>query len=310
VPSRIVIGANTHAEIASAIGRSRPDLDIRHAAAADVAASDLAWGEVYVGFRPPPLPSMGNVSWVHSTGAGVDPWFYPQELDRRVLLTRSSESFGPAIAEWALARALAYTQGLLDLAGCQGARVWAPRDVPRLAGTRVLVVGTGDVGVHVARVFAALGCNVRGVSRSGQGDRSVFGAVVPVSALRDVVSDADWIIVTLPLTSTTRGLIDRDVLSRCRGAVLMNAGRGAVIDEAVLPEALDRGWIRGAALDVFEREPLPEDSPLWLDHRVMISPHIAGLTTTDGAVAGFLECLADVERGITPKWAVDRERQY
>ena len=100
------------------------------------------------------------------------------------------------------------------------------------------------------------------------------------------------------------------MLSLCRGAVLINAGRGIVVDEAAIPEALDRGWLRGAALDVFEVEPLPSTSPLWDDPRVMISPHISGPTTIDGAVSGFLECLADVERGVMPARAVDRERQY
>jgi phosphoglycerate dehydrogenase-like enzyme len=310
VPSRIVIGASSHADLAQAIGARRPELELRHALSVDVSAADLDWAEVYVGFRRPPFPSMGSVQWVHSTGAGVDPWFYPQELDRRILLTRSPESFGPAIAEWALARALAFSQQLLDLAGCQGSRLWVPREIPRLAGTRVLVIGTGDIGTSIARLFSALGCDVRGVSRSGQGDLSVFRSVTPVTGLRDAVAEADWIVLTLPLTAATRGLIDRDVLSCCTGAVLMNAGRGAVIDEAALPAALDAGWIRGAALDVFETEPLPESSPLWLDDRIMISPHISGLTTTEGAVTGFLECLADVERGVTPRWAVDRERQY
>jgi glyoxylate/hydroxypyruvate reductase A len=90
----------------------------------------------------------------------------------------------------------------------------------------------------------------------------------------------------------------------------MNAGRGAVVDEALLPEALDKGWLRGAALDVFETEPLPTESPLWTNARVVISPHISGITTTEGAVAGFLDCLTAFERGETPKWIVDRDRQY
>lgn len=310
LPTRIVIGANSHADIAVAIRSHRPDLEIRGAAYTAVSADDLEWGEVYVGFRRPPLPSMGSIAWVHSTGAGVDPWFYPEELDPRILLTRSSESFGAAIAEWALARALAFTQDILDLAVQQRARAWAPRDTARLSGTRVLVVGTGDIGTHIARLFSAVGCDVTGVSRSGKGDPSAFRAVSPVAALRDLVGHADWIVLTLPLTAATRGLIDRDMLSRCKGAVLMNAGRGAVVEEAAVPLALERGWIRGAALDVFEKEPLPPESPLWDDARVMISPHISGLTTTEGAVTGFLECLADVERGLVPEWAVDRARQY
>jgi glyoxylate/hydroxypyruvate reductase A len=138
----------------------------------------------------------------------------------------------------------------------------------------------------------------------------VFSTRSKVSSLAAIASKAEWLIVTLPLTSETRGLIGRNVLQACRGAVLMNAGRGAVVDEALLPEALDHGWLRGVALDVFETEPLPAESPLWMDARVMISPHISGITTTEGAVMGFLECLAALERGEKPKWIVDRERQY
>ena len=94
-------------------------------------------------------------------------------------------------------------------------------------------------------------------------------------------------------------------------------GRGAaqcrtrcVVEEAALPEAFERGWLRAAALDVFVREPLPADSPLWDDPRVIVSPHISGLTTTAGAVAGFLECAEALARGEWPKWVVDRDRGY
>jgi phosphoglycerate dehydrogenase-like enzyme len=90
----------------------------------------------------------------------------------------------------------------------------------------------------------------------------------------------------------------------------MNAGRGAVVDEALIPEALDKGWLSGAILDVFQVEPLPKESPLWDNPRVMISPHISGLTTPEGAVAGFLQCLDEIEHGRTPARAVDRDRGY
>jgi phosphoglycerate dehydrogenase-like enzyme len=174
----------------------------------------------------------------------------------------------------------------------------------------VLVVGTGDVGTHCARLFAALGAQVAGVSRSGRGDASIFSAIARTDELPDAVTHADWIVLTVPLTHDTRHLFDRALLARCAGAVLINAGRGAVVEEAELPEALNRGWLKGAALDVFETEPLPATSPLWDDDRVMISPHISGLTTTEGAAMGFLECLAMFERGETPTWVVDRERGY
>ena len=309
-PKRIVIGANAHAEMVEQLRAVRGDLEIRGTRAFDVKADDLLWADTYVGFRRPAPPTMGNVRWVHCTGAGVDAWLYPTELPRDILLTRTSESFGPYIAEWALARALVVRQRFLELADAQRRHEWAPGEIGYVRGSRAVVVGTGDVGSHIGRLFSALGAEVHGVSRSGRGDAAVFASTSKVSELRTLAATADWLIATLPLTSETRGLIGRDVLSVCRGAVLMNAGRGAVVDEAIIPEALDKGWLAGAALDVFTVEPLPSDSPLWDDRRVMISPHSSGPTTVDGAVAGFLECLAEIERGRTPARMVDRDREY
>ena len=307
---RIVIGANAHAELTALLRTARPDLEIRGNKYTELTSDDLAWGDTYIGFRRPPLPTMGNIRWVHCTGAGVDSWLYPDELPREILLTRTSESFGPRIAEWALSRALAFTQQILELHTAQTAHQWAPRDTDTLHGARVLVVGTGDIGTNVARLFSALGAHVTGVSRTGRGDDAVFHALARVDALAELVPHANWIIFTVPLTTATRGLFSRDVMSRCTGATLINAGRGAVVDESAITDAIDAGWLRGAALDVFDVEPLPATSPLWSHPRVMVSPHISGLTTHTGAATGFLECLAAFERGDTPPWVVDRDRGY
>ena len=309
-PHRIVIGAGAHAKLTALLQARRPDLEIRGKPYTEVTSDDLAWADTYMGFLRPPLPTMGNVRWVHCTGAGVDSWLFSSVLPRDVLLTRTSESFGVYIAEWALARALAMRQQIVELAEAQRRHAWSPREVRYVRGSRAVIVGTGDVGSHIARLFSALGAIVHGVSRSGRGDPSIFATTSRVSELAQIVTDADWLILTLPLTSETRGLIGRDVLGACRGAVLMNAGRGAVVDEKTIPEALDKGWLAGAILDVFETEPLPKDSALWDDRRVMISPHISGLTTPEGAIEGFLECLSEIESGRVPVRVVDREREY
>ena len=334
-PRRLVIGANAHAELKAFIGERRPDIEIRGAKFTDLSAADLAWGEAYIGFKRPPsaadaashstnsansgaTATMGAVRWVHCTGAGVDSWLAPIELDRAVLLTRTTESFGPMIAEWAVSRVLAFQQQLFDVARAQSERRWAHREVKPVAGTRALVVGTGDVGTAVGRQLAALGCVVTGVSRTGaaradrpgHGTATPFSALHPVGKLADLVGDADWIVLTLPITPATHSLVNRAILSRCRGAVLLNAGRGQVLEESALPEALDQGWLRGAALDVFEVEPLPDSSPLWTDPRIMVSPHMSGPTTIAGAGNGFLECLAELEQGRIPRWVVDRDRGY
>ena len=312
---RIVIGATAHAAYAAGIAAARPDLAVRHAPHTAVTADDLAWADTYVGFRPPPTDSLGNVRWVHVTGAGVDAWLFPEPIDASILLTRSPESFGAPIAEWAIARALMLTQRVRELEAAQRERAWRPLEPTLLAGARVLVVGTGDIGTAVAARFAAFGCTVTGVSRSGaaraeHGVPSVFARLAPIAALPELVGDAQFIVLTLPLTEATYQLFDRLLLSRCRGAVLLNAGRGAVVEEDAIVPALDAGWLSAAALDVFETEPLPAESALWGDPRVIVSPHCSGPTTVAGAVSGFLECLAAVERGEVPKWVVDRSRGY
>ncbi len=310
-PRRIVIGASAHAELADWLRSRRTDLELRAARHTDLTEADLQWADAYIGFRrPPAAATMGSVRWVHCTGAGVDSWLAGPGLEPGLLLTRTSESFGPAIAEWAVARVFAFQQQLLDVDQAQRESRWAPRDIARVAGTRALVIGTGDIGQAIARSFAALGLRVTGVSRSGRAVEAPFDAVHRVDALPALVGHADWIVVVTPSTPETRGLVSRAVLSRCDGAVLLNAGRGAVVEEAALPEALDAGWLRGAALDVFVEEPLPTSSPLWRDRRVMISPHISGLTTTEGAGRGFLECLTELESGRMPKWTVDRQAGY
>ncbi|MBY0491122.1 MAG: D-2-hydroxyacid dehydrogenase [Gemmatimonadaceae bacterium] len=256
------------------------------------------------------MDTLGSVRWVHSTGAGVDGWLRGAPLDPGILVTRSPELFGGQITEWAITRIFALQQDLFRLRDAQQARVWDQHEVPRVAGTRALFVGTGDIGRTMATALTALGVHCSGVSRSGVSDCAAFTSVHPLSALPERVATADWIVVSLPNTPETYRLIDHAVLAQCRGAVLLNCGRGTVVEQAAIPEALDRGWLRAAVLDVFEEEPLPTDSPLWGDPRVIVSPHMSGLTTVEGAAAGFLECLECLERGEMPRWAIDRVRGY
>lgn len=306
---RVLIAYPDHEALAAWIRARRPDLELRGCHPTAIPAPDLAWAETMVGFRRPPVPGWGGLRWIHSIGAGVDAFLFRTDLPEAVLVTRSSEDFGPQIGEYCVARALAVTQQLDTLAASQQAGRWQPIMPRTLAGTRAVIAGTGMVGRGIARRFAALGTIVDGLSRSGRAAEP-FRQVHGFEAFGAALGGADWLILALPLTEDTFHLLDRQRLSKCAGAYLINVGRGAVVDEAALPAALDRGWLSGAALDVFEREPLPPDSPLWRHPAVTISPHCSGLTTTAGAGEGFLECLAAVERGERPRWVVERGEGY
>ena len=308
-PRQILIGYNVHDKLVSYLHERRDDLEYRSKVFTDITNSDTAWAEAFIGFRRPPVTDWGQVRWIHSMGAGVDAFLFRTDLPESVLVTRTSEPFGPQIAEYCLTRALMFTQHIRALEQSQTAAQWEPRFIDTLAGSRAVIVGTGEIGSEIAKRFRAMGCSVVGVSRSGRSN-GVFDTTHRIADLSRVVADARWLIAALPLTEATFHLVDRSTLSACRGAVLINVGRGPVVDEAAMIEALDQGWLSGAALDVFEVEPLPPESPLWKHERVIVSPHIAGLTTTAGAGDGFLECLQELEHGRLPKWTVDRARGY
>lgn len=309
-PTRVLVGHDRRPdELAALIRARRPDLECRAIRSSRVTEADLDWAEVYLGFRRPRPAGWGGVQWIHSTGAGVDRFVFRQTLPEGMLLTRTSEDYGAQIGEYCLARVLAVTQRLRALDAAQSRREWSDLMPEPVAGTRALVVGTGLVGRGIARALAGAGVVVDGVSRGGA-PVEPFREVHPVSRMADAVPDVRWLVLAAPLTEATVHLVDRDMLRRARGACLINVGRGALVDEAALPEALEAGWLSEAALDVFETEPLPADSPLWSHPAVTISPHCSGITDPRAAVAGFLECLADLEAGRTPAWAVDPARAY
>jgi glyoxylate/hydroxypyruvate reductase A len=125
-----------------------------------------------------------------------------------------------------------------------------------------------------------------------------------------MVKGAHWLVLALPRTNDTKHLVDRARLAECDGAYLINVGRGLTVEESAIPEAIDRGRISGAALDVFEREPLPQDSPLWSHPKVTVTPHCSGPSTWDVTVDGFVECLLAIREGRRPRWAVEHGRGY
>jgi phosphoglycerate dehydrogenase-like enzyme len=228
-----------------------------------------------------------RLTWVHTTAAGGGgqvkaAGLTADELER-VTVTTSAGMHASTLAEWAVFGVLAGAKGLRRLEADQAARVWGDgrRMMRHVSEMTVLVVGTGGIGKVVAERFAALGATVWGTSRRGEPVPHV-DRLVPMDELVAAAAHADAIVNTLPGTEHTAGLIGAALLGAVRDdTILVNVGRGTVVDEAALLDALDAGRIGFAALDVTAVEPLPQESPLWAHPGVLLSPHTAALSAQE-----------------------------
>lgn len=229
----------------------------------------------------------GSGEQVRAAGLSVE------EQDR-VLITRAGGVHAGPLAEFAALGLLAFVKGLPRLLADQQSRRWEHYPMAELAGATVLVIGLGEIGKEVARLAKAFGMRVIAVNRSGRTESPHVDEIRTARFLGDLLPVAHGVVLTLPLTDETRGMIDAAAIGRMHsGAVLVDIGRGGVVDEPALVQALETGQLAGAALDVFATEPLPADSPLWQLPNVLLSPHTAGLSVRENEriVALFAENL-------------------
>jgi phosphoglycerate dehydrogenase-like enzyme len=227
--------------------------------------------------------SAPGLRFVQATAAGAGQQVRRAELTadelKRVAISSASGVHAVPLAEWSIFGLLAFAKGLPRLRRDAIERRWDHYPTTELRGQTLIVVGVGAIGLEVARLASAFGMRVIGVKRRTDEQLPHVDALHPPEQLRELVADAHAIVVTLPLTDETRGLIDRETIERMRaGAVFVNVGRGKVVDEDALIDALRSGKLAGAALDVTTKEPLPPESPLWELENVIISPHTAALS--------------------------------
>ncbi|MGW2466208.1 D-2-hydroxyacid dehydrogenase [Streptomyces bauhiniae] len=246
-------------------------------------------------------------AWVHTASAGVDHLLCPELAASDTVVTNARGVFDQPMAEYVAALVLAAAKDLPHTVRLQRDRVWRHRETRRVAGTRACVVGSGPIGRAIAATLKALGVTpalVGRVPRTG-----VHGP----ADLDRLIARADWVIAAAPLTGQTRGMFDAHRFGVMQpSAVFVNVGRGELVDEPALAEALRRRWIAGAALDVFTTEPLPADSPLWDLPGLLVSPHMSGDT------AGWRDELGTQFVDLFERWAagrplvnvVDKKRGY
>lgn len=249
--------------------------------------------------------------WVHAASAGVDRLLFPQMLESAVAVTNSRGVFDQPMAEYVLATVLSFAKDLHTSVRLQDRKQWRHRETERIAGKHALIVGTGPIGRAIATQLSAAGLRVSGAGRVARDDDPDFGTVQASADL--ALGDVDYLVLAAPLTEQTHGLIDADALARCKPtARLINVGRGELVVQPDLVEALEAGRLGGAALDVFDTEPLPQDSPLWEMPNVLVSPHMSGDTVgwTEELVQLFRENLRSYAAGGPLRNVVDKQRGY
>jgi phosphoglycerate dehydrogenase-like enzyme len=239
-----------------------------------------------------------SLRWFQSAAAGFDAPIFAELVRRGVALT-SSDANSVTIAEYVLRAVLERFQESGQWAEAQRAGRWERHDFRDVAGSSWLIVGLGSIGCEVAVRARAFGARVVGVRRHLRGDEPVDEVVTP-DRLADVVGVADVVVLCAPANASSRHIVDAAFLDRMKDtALLVNVGRGSLVDEDALVAALDAGSIGAAALDVFDTEPLPAGHPLWSHPRVSITPHNspAGDGRDARAAAFFFENLARYRRG-------------
>ena len=265
--------------------------------------------------KPNVLSRLPNLKAVFSIGAGVDHLFADPGLPEVPIVRVVADNLTQYMTEYVCWRVLDHhRQGRL-YRDQQKRKVWHEPPQPPAHERRVGIMGLGNLGRAAAKVLLALGYTVKGWSRTGTRMDGVetFGGAGELDAF---LAGTDILVVLLPLTPETTGIIDFELLSRLRrdnaigGAVLINAGRGRLQKDADIARALDEGMLREASLDVFETEPLPLESPLWVHEKVFVTPHAAATSDPAHLAGPMLDQMDAFDRGEPLRNLVDREAGY
>jgi len=254
------------------------------------------------------LYKMPEIKWVQSTWAGVTPLIACGRRD--FVLTGVKGIFGPQMAEYVLGYLLAHELRVIERANAQRKRAWTHASSGVLQGKCLGIMGTGSIGQHIAHTAASFGMRVTGLNRTGAAAPG-FDTVRPVDQLHAFLKEVNYLVSTLPQTDATDSLLDAAALDRLpRDAYFINVGRSNVVDDTALIDALRNGNIAGAALDVFDEEPLPNDSPLWDTPNLTVTAHIAAISHPALIAPVFIDNYRRYLKGQRLRYVIDFDAGY
>jgi D-2-hydroxyacid dehydrogenase (NADP+) len=275
----------------------------------------MAWS-----IRPEQIAAAGRLRWIHSPAAAVNQLMFPELIESSIVLTNAREVHGPVVAEHVIALVFALAKKIPGSVDLQRKHVWGQQilwdETPRVrevAGATLGLIGLGSIGRSLVKSAKALGMRVMAVREHPEKGSDGADVVFSPEGMHEVFRQADYVVLAAPVTESTKAIANAETIALMKtGACLINVGRGPLVDEAALAAALLGKRIGGAALDVFPKEPLAADSPLWGLPNLLITPHTAALTDKlwERHYELFSENLRRYLKGEELRAVVDKRRGY
>ncbi|MHC6226836.1 D-2-hydroxyacid dehydrogenase [Pseudomonas sp. X10] len=309
---RVLIAEQDHALYARLLREAAPDLEVLTSGESAELACQPSECKVWLG-QPDLLASLlrqgHRPEWAQSTWAGITP-LLAQELPRDYRLTRAVGIFGQVMAEYMLTYMLGHERDVLARLVSQVERRWDDRPGHSLEGRRVLIVGVGDIGQRVAEFLLPFGVTLYGIASQPR-EQQPFTEVAGLDQLPRLVGEADYVLNLLPDTPATHDLYDAALFECFKpSALFINAGRGVAVVDGDLVEALKKGHLAGAVIDVCRQEPLPQRHPFWTAWGLLLTGHSSAPTSPTAMVRLFVENLRAYQAGQALRGEVDFQRGY
>lgn len=300
--------------------KNYPQIDFVHCTERKSVAEEIADADVYMGWlNREQFLEAKKLKWIQSPSSGINYYLdIPELVESDVLLTSASGTHGDCLAESVLAMILAFTRGIRDAIFYQQKHKWANREIrskqTELTESTIGIIGFGAVGRALAKLTQAFDMRIIAVDLYTDNKPDYVDKLWNLEHLNDLMNESDYVVVTVPYTSKTHGMIGAEQIALMKpSAMLVGISRGRIIDQKALAKALRENRLKAAALDVFDPEPLPEDSELWEIENLLITPHIAGGTQFEGKyiLNIFRENLKLLLQGNLPlRNQVDKQREF
>lgn len=270
---------------------------------------DIEWADALASFATNDDINLSSINWIHSFGAGVEGFIKRNDLSTNLILSRTVGSLGLKMGEYCLCHILNYSQNTYKIISNQSKKNWLPIYPTSIRDNVALLLGTGEMSRGISKLLKNAGIKTIGTNTSGK-QIADFDHCVSFNNLKLITSQVNFVINTLPITKNTIKVIDKPFFNLFKNVLFINVGRGKTVNIDDLKIALQYGNCDFAVLDVFDEEPLPTDSSLWVNQNILITPHQAAITDVNDILQSFESALNSIKQKEDNKLFVSIKRGY